>query len=84
MKPCFGFLPRGPLAILKDSWCGEENLPVNFGRMQPHIYVSFMRNWRLPNLMLHRMLNVKKTVTQRSIISIVAISILMWASACWY
>ena len=28
----FGFLPRGPLAILKDSWCGEEDLPVNFGK----------------------------------------------------
>ena len=37
----FGFLPRGPLAILKDSWCGE-NLPVNLVRMQPHIYVSFI------------------------------------------
>jgi len=28
----FGFLPRGPLAILKDSWCGEKNLPLNFGK----------------------------------------------------
>ena len=28
----FGFLPRGPLAILKGSWCGEEDLPVNFGK----------------------------------------------------
>jgi len=25
----FGFLPRDPLAILKDSWCGGEDLPVN-------------------------------------------------------
>jgi len=27
-----GFLPRGPLAILKDSWCGEKDLQVNFGK----------------------------------------------------
>ena len=23
-------LPRGPLSILKDSWCGDENLPCQF------------------------------------------------------
>jgi len=28
----FGFLPRGPLAILKDSWCCDEDLPVNIGK----------------------------------------------------
>ena len=28
----FLFLPRGSLAILKDSWCGEEDLRVNFGK----------------------------------------------------
>jgi transposase InsO family protein len=25
---CFGKLPRGPLAILKESWTGEQDLPV--------------------------------------------------------
>jgi len=25
-------LSRGPLSILKDSWCGDENLPVSFGK----------------------------------------------------
>jgi len=27
-----GLLPRGPLSIIKDSWCGDENLPVSFGK----------------------------------------------------
>ena len=27
-----GHLPRGPLSILKESWCGEEELPVSFGK----------------------------------------------------
>jgi len=27
-----GHLPRGPLSILKDSWCGDENVPVSFGK----------------------------------------------------
>ena len=27
-----GHLPRGPLAILKESWCGEHQPPVSFGK----------------------------------------------------
>ena len=27
-----GHLPRGPLAILKESWCGDEHLPVSFDK----------------------------------------------------
>lgn len=27
-----GFVPRGPLTILKESWCGEKDLPVSFGK----------------------------------------------------
>jgi len=27
-----GHLPRGPLSILKESWCGEEELPVSFSK----------------------------------------------------
>ena len=33
MDPCFfPFLPRGTLTILKDSRCGVEDVPVNFGK----------------------------------------------------
>ena len=28
----FGRLPRGPLAILKESWVGETELPPNLGK----------------------------------------------------
>ena len=28
----FGHLPRGPLAILKESWCGGKTLPLNLGK----------------------------------------------------
>jgi len=27
-----GHLPRGPLSFLKDSWCGDENLPVSLSK----------------------------------------------------
>ena len=27
-----GHLPRGPLVILRDSWCGDKDLPVSFGK----------------------------------------------------
>ena len=27
----FGRLPRGPLAVLKDTWTGEENVPLSLG-----------------------------------------------------
>ena len=27
-----GHLPRGPLAILKESWCGERKLPISLGK----------------------------------------------------
>ena len=28
----FGHLPRGPLAVLKEAWCGEVDLPFNLGK----------------------------------------------------
>lgn len=28
----FGHLPKGPLAILKDNWCGEHQPPISFGK----------------------------------------------------
>ena len=34
----FGFLPRGPLAILQESWCGEQQLPSNLGKTS-HAYL---------------------------------------------
>jgi len=79
-----GFLPRGPLAILKDSWCGEEDLPVNFGKNA----TTYLRE-------LHEKLEIAKSyaashaereqsVMQRTIILVVVVSILMWANAYWY
>ena len=29
---CFGNLPRGPLSILKESWTGERDLPLNHNK----------------------------------------------------
>jgi hypothetical protein len=28
----FGRLPRGPLAVLKETWCGERDFPLDFGK----------------------------------------------------
>ena len=82
----FGFLPRGPLAILKVSWCGDDDLPVNFCKNA----TTYLRE-------LHEKLEIAKSYAAshaereqnryaahyKSIISVVAISILMRASAYW-
>ena len=39
----FGFLPRGPLAILQESWCDEQQLPPNLGKA-PHAYLMELRD----------------------------------------
>ena len=28
----FGHLPRGPLAVFKETWCGEMELPLDLGK----------------------------------------------------
>jgi len=28
----FGHLPRGPLAVLRETWCGEMELPLDLGK----------------------------------------------------
>ena len=45
-----GHLPRGPLAILKESWCGDEHLPVSFGKNASDYLTE-----------LHRKLEIAKT-----------------------
>jgi len=72
-----GHLPRGPLSILKDSWCGDENLPVNFGKMRLNIYMNSTRNWKSQKLMPRLMLNESKINTLRITICAVVTSILM-------
>ena len=39
----FGFLPRGPLAILQESWYDEQQLPPNLGKT-PHAYLMELRD----------------------------------------
>jgi len=36
-------LPRGPLAILQESWCDEQQLPSNLGKA-PHAYLMELRD----------------------------------------
>ena len=43
-------IPRGPLAILKESWCGDEHLPVSFGKNASDYLTE-----------LHRKLEIAKT-----------------------
>jgi len=38
----FGHLPRGPLAVLKKTWSGEVDLPIDLGKN----VVNFMRDLR--------------------------------------
>jgi len=39
----FGYLPRGPLSILKESWTGERELPLDLGK-SPTEYLAELRN----------------------------------------
>ena len=46
IQPCvlaFGYLPRGPLSILKESWTGERELPLDLGK-SPTEYLAELRN----------------------------------------
>ena len=45
-----GHLPSGPLAILKESWYGDEHLPVSFGKNASDYLTE-----------LHRKLEIAKT-----------------------
>ena len=38
----YGRLPRGPLAVLKESWTGDINLPSRLG-LQPKKYLQKMK-----------------------------------------
>jgi len=38
----YGRLPRGPLAVLKESWTGDINLPPRL-RLQPKMYLQKMK-----------------------------------------
>jgi len=72
-----GHLPRGLLSFLKDSWCGDENLPVSFGKMRLNIYMNSTRNWKSQKLMPRLMLNESKIDTLRITICSVVTSILI-------
>ena len=53
-----GHLPRGPLAILKESWCGDEHLPVSFGKNASDYLTELHRKLEIAKHMLHPILNV--------------------------
>jgi len=72
-----GHLPMGPLSILKESWCGDENLHVSFGKMRLNIYMNSTRNWKLQKLMPRLMLQDSNIDTLRITICAVVASILM-------
>jgi len=38
----YGRLPRGPLAILKENWSGQRDLPLNLGKST----VEYLRELR--------------------------------------
>ena len=39
----FGFLLRGPLALLQESWCDEQQLPSHLGKA-PYAYLMELRD----------------------------------------
>ena len=39
----YGTLPRGPLSVIKESWGGEQELPLNVGK-RPEEYLKTLRN----------------------------------------
>ena len=39
----YGTIPRGPLTVLKESWCGERSLPLNIGK-KPEEYLKTLKD----------------------------------------
>ena len=70
-----GHLPRGPLPILKDSWCGEKHLPVSFGKNATEYLRDLHENFKLPKLTLLHPLSMNKRNMLLNIIYVVAINI---------
>jgi len=54
-----GHLPGGPLSIPKDSWCGDENLPLSFGKNAT--VLLYHRELLLYHHELHEKLEIAKT-----------------------
>jgi len=40
----FGHLPRGPISILKESWCGERSLPLCLGKSSSDFLNDFRQH----------------------------------------
>ena len=60
-----GYLPTSPLSILRDSWCGDENLPVSFGKKATEYYHDYLReNWKSRKRMLFHMQGEKNEISR--------------------
>jgi len=77
-----GFLPRGPLTILKESCCGEKDLPVSFVKNATEYLRELHDKLNIAQHMLHLIRSVNKIVMRHTIIYVVVTSILMSTNKC--
>ena len=77
-----GFLPRGPLTILKDSWCGEKDLPVSFGKNATEYLRELHDKLNIAATYAASHSEVNKIVMRHTIIYVVLTSILMSTNKC--
>jgi len=77
-----GFLPRGPLTILKDSWCGEKDLPVSFGKNATEYLRELHDKLNIAATYAASHSEVNKIVMRHTIIYVVVTSILMSTNKC--
>ena len=45
----FGKLPRGPLAVLKETWCGQRDVPLSLGQTTTEYLKELKENLRIAN-----------------------------------
>ena len=45
----FGKLPRGPLAVLKENWCGQRDVPLSLGKTTAEYLEELKENLRIAN-----------------------------------
>jgi hypothetical protein len=78
----FGHLPRGPLAVLKEAWCGEVDLSLDLGKGASEFLKELREKMKLAQsyAQSHTVLQRRSRDTLLDITFAVRTNILMWGN----
>jgi len=80
----YGRLPRGPLAVLKENWCGQREMPLNLGKTTIEYLEELRKNLEVAQVMQLPTLNALNNVMCHDIIYEPEKSHFWWARKSWY